>query len=169
MASADGDGQEGWANQLTSADGPNVAATAEDIAMGGVDCLLPNKDQEEAAGSKPEVAKAQQLPESFTIGTPNAFQEGNAYKYNKGMINQETIYVCNKGSQWRRNEEEVLVLMCENGDWIAYDADVSYDWKTLQCRQPVFRCLKTDITRPGKYKWQTNWNANPNDVGLEPG
>ena len=27
---------------------------------------------------------------------------------------------------------------------------------------------QTDITQRGKYKWQTNWNADLNDVGLEP-
>ena len=167
MASADGDGQEGCANQLTLADCPNVAASGEDIAQGGVDCLPPNIDQEEAAGSKPEVADAQELPESFTIGTPKAFRDGNAYKYKKCMINKETIYVCNKGSRWRRNKEENLVLMCEDGDWTAYDTDVSFDWSTLRCRQPVFRCLETDITRPGKYYWETNHKATQQDAGLE--
>ena len=159
MASADGDGQEGCANQLTLADCPNVAASAEDIAMGGVDCLPPNKDQEEAAGSQPEVA--------FIIGTPNDFREGKAYKYYKGMIKEQTIYYSDKGSEWCRDENEVLVLLRENKVWIAYDADVSFNWERLHCRQPVFRCLMTDITQRGKYMWQTNRNASCDDIGLE--
>ena len=159
MASADGDGQEGCANQLTLADCPNVAASAEDIAMGGVDCLLPNKDQEEAAGSQPEVA--------FIIGTPNDFHEGKAHKYYKGRIKKQTIYYSDKGSEWSRDVNEVLVLLRENKGWIAYDADVSFNWKKLHCRQPVFRCYMTDITQQGKYMWQTNRNASYYSMGFK--
>ena len=121
---------------------------------------MPNKDQEEAAGSQPEVA--------FIIGTPNDFHEGKAHKYYKGTINKQTIYYSDKSSEWSRDVNEVLVLLRESWGWIAYDADVSFNWKRLHCRQPVFCCSMTDITQPGKYMWQTNWNANPNDIGLEP-
>ena len=43
---------------------------------------------------------------------------------------------------------------------------VSADGLTLQCRQPVFRCVATDITQPGWHKWETNDAASPNGDGL---
>ena len=52
------------------------------------------------------------------------------------------------------------------GTWTAFDSDVSADGFTLQCRQPVFRCLATDITQPGWHTWQTNYAASRNDADL---
>mgnify|MGYP003304394295 CR=1 FL=1 len=93
-------------------------------------------------------------------------QNNYPYPYEKTQIGSETIYVCTKGSQWARTGE-VLVLRCENETWTAFDSAVSADGSTLQCRQPVFRCLATDITQPGWHKWQTNHAASPNnDAGL---
>ena len=43
---------------------------------------------------------------------------------------------------------------------------LSFRCRTLQCRQPVFRCLAADITQPGWHTWETNYDANPNDAGL---
>ena len=107
----------------------------------------------------------QQMPERLTIGTKKAFEKNYAFPYEKKQIGSETIYVCNKGSDWARSNE-VLVLRCENGTWTAFDGGVSADGLTLQCRQPVFRCLATDITQPGWYNWQTNYAASPNDASL---
>ena len=93
------------------------------------------------------------------------------FPYEKTQIGSETIYVCTKGSQWARTSE-VLVMRCVTkqdgspGTWTAFDSAVSADGSTLQCRQPVFRCLATDITQPGWHKWETNYNANPNGAGL---
>ena len=70
-----------------------------------------------------------------------------------------------KGSE-RARSNAVLVLRCEGETWTAFDSAVSADGLTLQCRQPVFRCLATDITQPGWHKWQTNYAADPNDAGL---
>ena len=81
------------------------------------------------------------------------------------MIGSETIYVCTKGSEWAR-ADEVLVLRCDKGIWTAFDSALNADGSTLQCRQPVFRCLATDITQPGWYKWETNWAADRNGDGL---
>ena len=111
------------------------------------------------------------MPEHLTIGTKKAFENSYPFPYEKTQIGSETIYVCTKGSQWARTSE-VLVLRCVTkqdgspGTWIAFDSAVSADGSTLQCRQPVFRCLATDITQPGWHKWEANYAANPNDSGL---
>ena len=102
----------------------------------------------------------------LTIGTTKAFQNNYSFPYEKRQIAGETIYICNKGSDWSRRNE-VLLLRCEEGTWIAYDGAISADLKKNQCRQPVFRCLETDITQPGWHKWQTNYAASPNDARLD--
>ena len=109
--------------------------------------------------------RGQEMPEHFRIGTKKAFEENYAFPYEKRQIGSETIYVCTKGSEWARTNE-VLVLRRVTGIWTAFDSDVSADGSTLQCRQPVFRCLATDITQPGWHNWQTNHAASPNDGGL---
>ena len=117
------------------------------------------------AGSRARVADAQELPESFTIGTTKAFDKGYAYEYKKEMIKGETIYVCNKSSEWARRNE-VLVLRCVWGNWTAFDSAVSDDGSTPHCLQPVFRCLEKDITQPGWHNWETNHAASRHDAGL---
>ena len=79
-----------------------------------------------------------QMPEHLIIGTKKAFANNYAFPYQKKQ----------KGSQWARTGE-VLVLRCENETWTAFDSAVSADGTTLQCRQPVSRCLATDITQRG--------------------
>ena len=106
-----------------------------------------------------------QKPEHLTIGTQKAFENNYPFPYEKKQIGSETIYVCTKGSEWARGNE-VLVLRCEGETWTAFDSAVSADGLTLQCRQPVFRCLATDITQPGWHNWQTNYAADPNNAGL---
>ena len=104
-------------------------------------------------------------PAHLTIGTKKAFENNYPFPYQKHQIGLETIYVCNRGSQWAR-PSEVLVLRCSQGTWTAFDGAVSADGSTLQCRQPVFRCLAEDITQPGWHKWETNYAADPNGTGL---
>ena len=96
----------------------------------------------------PDGQLAVQMPKHLTIGTQKAFQRNYAFPYEKKQIGSETIYVCTKGSEWARRDE-VLVLRCERGTWTAFDSAVSAGGSTLQSRQPVFRCLATDITQPG--------------------
>ena len=108
---------------------------------------------------------AGELPETLSIGTRKAFARDNAYPYAKEQIGSEIIYICNKGSEWAR-PHEVLVLRCENGTWTAYDTDVSPDRKAINCRQAVFRCQGRDITQRGWHTWQINHNASPNDTGF---
>ena len=105
------------------------------------------------------------MPERLTIGTKKAFEKNYAFPYEKQQIGLETVYVCNKGSEWARSNE-VLVLRCEMGIWTAFDSATSADGLTLQCRQAVFRCLSTDITEPGWHKWETNVVADPHEAGL---
>ena len=120
---------------------------------------------------KRKIADRSELPDRFAIGTKKAFENNYAFPYEKTQIGLETIYVCTKGSQWARTSE-VLVLRCETNQdgsprtWTAFDSAVSADGSTLQCRQPVFRCVATDITQPGWHKWETNYAANANDAGF---
>ena len=107
---------------------------------------------------------AGELPETLSIGTRTAFARDNAYPYAKEQIGSDIIYICNKGSEWAR-PHEVLVLRCENGTWTAYDTDVSPDRTAFKCRQAVFRCQGRDITQWGWHTWQINHNASPDGTG----
>ena len=108
---------------------------------------------------------AGELPDTLSIGTRKAFARDNAYPYAKEQIGSEIIYICNKGSEWAR-PHEVLVLRHENGAWTAYDTYISSDKKKeLNCRQAVFRCQSSDITQRGWHSWQINYNANPDGTG----
>ena len=103
--------------------------------------------------------------EELTIGTRKTFQNNYAFPYKKQQIGSETVYVCNKGSQWARLGE-VLVLRCHGETWTAFDGAVSADGTTLQLRQPVFCCLADDIAQPGAHNWETNYAADPSGTGL---
>ena len=107
---------------------------------------------------------AGELPDTLSIGTMKAFAKDYAYPYTKEQIASEIIYICNKGSEWAR-PHEVLVLRCENGTWTAYDTDVSPDRTALNGRQAVFRCQGRDITQRGWHTWQINHNASPDGTG----
>ena len=119
-----------------------------------------------AVGGQQVPGGGQEMPERLTIGTKKAFERNYAFPYQKKQINAETIYVCNKGSDWAR-KDEVLVLRCVEGTWTAWDSAVLGDRETLQRRQPVFRCVATDITQPGWYEWETNHAATPDNSGFE--
>ena len=108
-----------------------------------------------------------EMPEHLTIGTKTAFQKGYAFPYKKKKIASETVYVCDKGSD-NAKKDEVLVLRCEDDIWTAYDSAVRDNGSTLECRQPVFRCLHTDITRAGWHQWQMNYAASTNGEGVQP-
>ena len=88
------------------------------------------------------------MPEHLIIGTQKAFDNNYPFPYEKKQIGAEIIYVCTKGSQWAR-AGEVLVLRCESETWAAYDSAKMADGTTLHCRQPVFRCIATDIKQRG--------------------
>ena len=105
----------------------------------------------------------QQMPQQLTIGTQKAFKNKYAYAYEKRQMESETVYVCNKGSEWAC-PNEVLVLRYVGGIWIAYDSSLSPDGLPRQYRQPVFRCFATDITQPGPYKWEINHAASLTNV-----
>ena len=164
MASADGGQQEPMIKRTRCGD--------QEIPQDAADSFPDDGGQQQRDGSIlavpdcPQVlGGGQQMPERLTIGTKKAFDMAYPFPYEKKQIGSETIYVCTKGSEWARTNE-ILVLRCEGGTWAAYDSAVNADGSTLQCRQPVFRCLATDITQPGWHKWQTNYDANPNDAGL---
>ena len=101
-------------------------------------------------------------PEKITIGTQKAFKRGEEYHYEKMYISDEDLYVCNRGSQWAREGEKLVLRRqdLENGStaWIAYDGAVING--VLYCRHAVFRCIDEDITLEGQHVWQTNWNAD---------
>ena len=104
---------------------------------------------------------AAQLPAKLTIGAHKAFQNGYAFPYQLEHISSQTIYVCNKGSEWARSTE-VLILRRDHGSWIAYDGERGADGSSWLCRQAVFRC-REDITSPGWHTWQTNYTADVNE------
>ena len=124
------------------------------------------EEQQEARGSQLAVPDGRQMPEHLIIGTRKAFEKNYPFEYQKKEIDSETVYICTKGSEWA-HINEVLVLRCEMGIWTAVDSEVSADGMTLQCRQPVFRCLATDITEPGWHTWETNHAATPDSAGSE--
>ena len=111
--------------------------------------------------------RGKDMPEHLTIGTKEEFEENCALTYKKRQIGSEIIYVCSEGSAWAR-ADEFLVLRCEQNIWTAYDSAFNVLGSTLQCRQPVYRCLDTDMTRAGWHKWQTNRAADATDDGTEP-
>ena len=113
-------------------------------------------------------AMASQMPDTFRIGTKKAFENKYSFLYTKKQVGSEILYICTKGSEWARTHEQlVLRYDAASAAWTAFDSDVNNDGTTLQCRQAVFRCKKGDITQPGWYEWETNWNATNNDDGLE--
>ena len=162
-----------------------IPRSGEHSAQGEVDCLPHDGGHEEPAGSQLEIPDAQEVPRggqrvpvpdgtqvpsgaqqmliSFTIGTTNAFKKGYAYEYKKEMIKGETIYVCNKSSEWA-HRNKVLVLRCVDRNWTAFDSAFSDDGSIPHCRQPVFRCIEKDITQPGWYYWEFNGAANRHDT-----
>ena len=86
---------------------------------------------------------------------------------NEESIRKEQFLPIRKETDRFGARNEVLVLRCQSGTWTAFDSAVSANGLTLRCRQPVFRCLATDITQPGWHTWQTNYAASPNDAGVE--
>ena len=106
------------------------------------------------------------MPQRFTIGTQAAFNNNDAYLYEKQELASETIYVCEKGSNYKR-EGEKLVLRREGDTWTAYDCVFSDDGKIQKWRQAVFRCKGDNITKPGSYVWETNSNADPGNESSE--
>ena len=150
--------QSGDAHEVCSEDAPEDAH--EVFPADAYEECMP----EHVTSDHLEDAYEECMPEHLTIGTKKAFKNGYAFPYEKKKIGSETVYVCNKGSEWARSDE-VLVLRCEGGTWTAYDSAVSADGSTLQCRQPIIRCLATDITQPGMHKWQGNVAADYNEAG----
>ena len=126
MANADGCQQEPETKRaMASADGGQQEPVSK-RARGGSIVAVPDSPQ--VSGG------AQQMPERLTIGTKKAFGKNYPFVYEKKEIGSETIYVCNKGSDWALSNE-VLVLRRENGTWTAFDGAVNADGSTLQCRQ----------------------------------
>ena len=101
----------------------------------------------------PSEKQPEEWPESFSIGTETAYERGYAYPYKRQKIKEETVYVCDKGSD-NAQHGEVLVLRREKEEWIAYDSLVSEN--ELTCRQQVFRSRDADITKEGEHTWQMN-------------
>ena len=105
------------------------------------------------------------MPEHIIIGTQKAFDRGHPFQYEKRQIHDETIYFSNKGSQHARPGEFVVMRYVE-GTWTAWDSSILACGGTLQCRQPVFRCLAKDITGPGWHLWQKNHVATSDNPGF---
>ena len=108
--------------------------------------------------------ESEPMPYQLLIGTQNDLQNNNAYRYTKKVIGSVTIYLCNKGSEHSRPGEKLLLRKESDGSWIAWDSILSATRKTIHCRQAVFRCWAPNVTKPGRYTWETNVAAsNTND------
>ena len=115
---------------------------------------------------------ASQMPDTFRIGTKKAFDNNQAFPYTKKQVGSEILYICTKGSEWARANEQLVLRYVprakasSGGIWTAFDSDVNQNGTTLQCRQAVFRCIDDDITQPGWHVWETNYAADRNGDGL---
>ena len=112
------------------------------------------------------------MPDTFRIGTKKAFENNYSFLYTKKQVGSEILYICTKGSEWARANEQLVLRYVprakasSGGIWTAYDSDVNQNGTTLQCRQAVFRCIDDDITQPGWHVWEINYAANKNGDGL---
>ena len=101
-------------------------------------------------------------PKAFLIGTAKAFERNYAYKYARKYVAGECIYVCEKGSQFSKTDE-FLVIRNEDGYWTAWDSLLLVGLQQkLLCRQAIFRSAD-DILQAGWHQWDTNHNANDSD------
>ena len=165
MATADGGQQQaGGSHQAVPYD-PQIGSGAQQVPQGALVPFPHDGGQQAPAGSQLALPIGPQMPERLTIGTAKAFKNNYAFPYKKIQVEAEIIYVCNKGSEWAR-ANEMLVLRCVDDIWTASDSALTADRSALHCRQPVFRCLATDITQPGWHSWQTNHAAGPDEDGL---
>ena len=74
---------------------------------------------------------------------------------------------CQQEPGGSRQMPERLTIDLQVLDWNTFPYKKrQIDGETLQLRQPVFRCLATNITQPGWHNWQTNYAASPNNAGL---
>ena len=109
------------------------------------------------------IVLASGMPPRFAIGTSTAFRKNYPFPYTKQNFDDETAYVCTKGSEHAK-EGERLVLRYDQGTWTAWDSAVVGE--TLTCRQPVFRC-EGDITNPGWHRWTMNQAASADGDGSD--
>ena len=184
MASADGGEQTPGGGELVVPDGAQVPGGGQQMPHDGnqqeqqepgAGGLAEPDGQQVQGGGEPIPQESQVavlasqvailMPPHITIGTAKAYEKNRPYNYTKRQVRGETIYVCDKGSEWSR-PHEYLVLRREQGIWIAYDGAVSPDGGYLICRHAVWKC-DTDITQAGWHDWQTNWAATRSDPGFD--
>ena len=160
MASAEGGEQEGGGSQLAVPEDATVPSEGQQMPEDALVSLAQDgPEQEPPCGG-------QLMPQRFSIGTTNAFDNKKAYSYEKKQLESETIYVCDKGSRYAR-ENEVLVLRREKKIWTAFDCVLSADGKIRHCRQPAFRSNWDDITLRGSYIWEMNFAARADNDGSQ--
>ena len=115
--------------------------------------------------SAAEDGQSEGMPESFSIGTKNAYAGKYQYNYKRDTIDGKTVYVCERGSDFSINAER-LVLCKDAEGWTAYDSSVNGD--TLIWRQKVFRSDDLFIYKEGIHFWQMNQNVSTKDIVDEP-
>ena len=120
---------------------------------------------------QPMEEDAQEWPHKITIGTKKAYDNQYFWLYERMTIDGEECYVGNKGSNYSRgNELLVLRRDCFHGDngmmiiWTAFDASKNSDG-SIQLRQAVFRAIDQHIHQPGWHQWQTNHQAQKYNNG----
>ena len=82
-----------------------------------------------------------------------------SFEFIKIENNLEIMYVCNRGSNWARTHEQMLLTLTQ-GSWIVYDSARLADNITIHCRQAVFHCDEENITERGWYMWRWNVRAD---------
>ena len=104
----------------------------------------------------------EKYPDRIAIGTQKRFDNNTPYIYNKVTINGEPMYVCERGSDWARGNELLILRLrtTEDGstEWVAYDSSV--DEHRVIMRQAVFRCNNDNILTEGPHVWQKNGAAS---------
>ena len=69
------------------------------------------------------------MPYQLLIGTQKDIHTNNAYVYTKQVIGSVTIYLCDKGSQYSRPGEILLLRKEDDGSWVAWDSDLTANKK----------------------------------------
>ena len=91
--------------------------------------------------------------------------------YDLFTINGEAFYVCDKGSDYSRDGERLIlrydVFPDGSTSWTAYDGGLVQDGSQFGCRQAVFRIQNEKKTYPGTYNWDMNVKANARNGGSD--
>ena len=148
MGSADGGQKEPGGTQLA-------------VVKHGLDSFQEDGGEQQPDESQLGLPDGRQMPERLSIRMVSNFGNEYAFEYQKMQNNEDIMYVCKRGSNWARTDEQMLLTFTE-GSWKVYDSAVLVDKITIHCRQTVFRCDEGNITQRGWYMW--HWNVRADET-----